>query len=442
MPGLFSTIQMAGNALGAYSSAMSTLQQNLVNLSTPGYARQKPILLELTFQPANGLTGGVAFGGTQDTRDPALEEAVRLQTSQSQHWQAQSSALQQIASNLDPGSSAGLSSMLRTLFKDFQGWASSPDDTDQKSVVLNQARLAASTLSDTAQNITQLRDTNRNQISQAVANINELAVQIADTASSDPLARASLFNSLEQLSELADISVTYSQDGSVNVLLGGQVPLVVGNHARSLAVAPLDNTGQVKILDENGNDVTNALSDGKLAGYLELANKTFPSLLGGGDEPGSLNLLAKTLADKVNEALGGTGLFSYDTSNVKNAASTLQVPVSVTEDTLNASAATIQNLASLGNGASTAGELGGRDYAGFYEQVVSQQSLAASSAQTMADRHATLLDQAQTLRTQASGVSLETEAVELLQLQQNFQAATKVMSTVNGLIDTLLAMIK
>jgi flagellar hook-associated protein 1 FlgK len=51
-----------------------------------------------------------------------------------------------------------------------------------------------------------------------------------------------------------------------------------------------------------------------------------------------------------------------------------------------------------------------------------------------------LFNQALNVRSQTSGVSLEQEAVELLQIQHTFQAVSRLIATLNDMFDSVLAM--
>jgi flagellar hook-associated protein FlgK len=65
----------------------------------------------------------------------------------------------------------------------------------------------------------------------------------------------------------------------------------------------------------------------------------------------------------------------------------------------------------------------------------------ASDAQTGQTLHSTLLTQAQAVQTQISGVSLDAEAVQVLQLQQGYSAVGKMVSVVDSLAGTLISMV-
>ena len=65
----------------------------------------------------------------------------------------------------------------------------------------------------------------------------------------------------------------------------------------------------------------------------------------------------------------------------------------------------------------------------------------ASDAQTGQTLHTQLLSQAQAVQTQISGVSLDAEAALVMQLQQGYDAAGKMVSVIGSLANTLINMV-
>ena len=49
--------------------------------------------------------------------------------------------------------------------------------------------------------------------------------------------------------------------------------------------------------------------------------------------------------------------------------------------------------------------------------------------------------QAKAVRTQVSGVSLDEEAVRVMELQRGYQAISKMLTVIDGLTDTLINMV-
>jgi flagellar hook-associated protein 1 FlgK len=99
-------------------------------------------------------------------------------------------------------------------------------------------------------------------------------------------------------------------------------------------------------------------------------------------------------------------------------------------------------LAGLGDSTDPLDAIAGQSILGFYGATAAAVGQAASSASTNSDGAAQSLNQAKAFRNSASGVSLDEEAVRIIELQRGFQAASKLISTVDSLTDSLMNMIR
>ena len=77
MGSLMVSLRNAAGAMSAFEKAMGIVQSNVVNASTAGYARQRVEFQSQRFQPEMGLSGGVSWSGTLDSRDAFAEANVR-----------------------------------------------------------------------------------------------------------------------------------------------------------------------------------------------------------------------------------------------------------------------------------------------------------------------------------------------------------------------------
>jgi len=214
------------------------------------------------------------------------------------------------------------------------------------------------------------------------------------------------------------------------------------------------------VVDSNGVDVTSRISSGNLGALLSVRNGLIPSLIGGAQQTGDLNGLAKSLADTVNNLLtqgsttstppyqAGSPLFTYDPSSAADRAASLQVNSSLTPSQL---AATDPGPPPVSNGialklagldSDPAGQINGQSFTQFFGSLVSRVGAAAQDADTGVTSQTQLVAQAKTLRQQLSGVSIDEEAVRILQLQQAYQATSKVVSVVDQLTQSLMTMVQ
>ena len=475
MPNLLASLSSAGNALDVFQQALSVIQSNIDNSSTAGYATQT---LNIEAEPlaiTEGLTGGVASQGVQDSRDDYAEEQVQTSTQTLGLYTAQANATSTIDSYFDVSGSGGVSTAFNTLLSAFSAWSASPTDATAEQTVLSDAQSLAGSVNGLASSLSSTSQSLDTEIGSTVTKINTIATQIQQyneqvTQSTTPDAgeQANLHSALDSLSQLTNFSTVTQSDGTVTVMLGGGDALVSGDRVNTLSASDAvsdsasatypNSPPSAVITDSQGNDVTSQITSGQLGGLLDTRNRVLGSLLGNSQQQGSLNQFAQTLADTVNNILesgtvstasgaaSGTALFTYDSSNPTNVAASLSLNSAITASQLapvdssgNANGNATQ-LADLGNTGNTAGNIDGLNLVQYLAQMASTVGQENSTASTNETTQQQVVSQATTLRTQVSGVSLDAQATDLLQYQRAYQASAQLLTVLNDLLDTTMNM--
>jgi flagellar hook-associated protein 1 FlgK len=379
-----------------------------------------------------------------------------------------------LQSVLDVSANSAIPSALNKLFQSFSSWSTQPDSANYRTAVINAAQSVATAIQQAAGQLTSLRasagndlQSTVNQINQDAAKIHDYNVAIARQSSPDAGLDAQLHNAIEDLSNLADVQVIPGNGGTVTVLLGGQTPLVIGDQLNTLSVQYAASSGapnpsappNASIIDGTGANVTDHVSSGSLRALLSVRNDLIPQLAGGEQQAGDLNVLAKTLADTVNNLLGqgttsnsssqtGTPLFTYDASSATGIAASFGVTKSITPSQLapaDAGPPPVANGIALklaGLDSDPAGQINGQSFTQFFGSLAARVGTQAQNADTGAAAQTGLVNQAKALRQQLSGVSIDEEAVRLIELQRSYQAASKVVSVVDQLTQTILDLVK
>ena len=471
MGSLFSALDSASSALDAFQRAVDVTQNNVANANSPGYAAQVPTFQAESFQSTNGLSGGVVEQ-TQDTRNQFADTAVQQQLSQQGLYQQLQSSLTPLQNVFDVSSSSAIPSAFNQLFQSFSQWSTQPSNANYQSAVISAAQQTATAFQQAAAQLSSIRGETVQDLQSTVAQINQDAAQIQTYNSSvtrqstpDPGAQAQLESTLENLSGLANVQVLSGVGGMVTVLLGGQTPLVIGTQVNALQVQndatnALNGPPNQSIVDSNGNDVTGQVTSGSLAGLLTAVNDVIPSLAGGGTQVGGLNTLAQGLADTVNNLLAqgsttatppyqtGLPLFTYTAGAPAGVAASISVNPALTPSQL---AATNPGPPPVSNGialqlsqldSGTSGPINGLGPTQYFSTLVSQVGNAVNNASTSATAQTQLVAQAKSLQQQLSGVNLDEEAVRLVQLQSSYQAASKVVTVIDELTQSLISMVQ
>ena len=429
-----------------------------------------PTFEALPFEEPGGLSGGVQSGPTQSSDNKYADQAVRTQLEAQGNYTAQSTALASIQSLFDVTGQTGVLGDLNNLFQSFSAWSTTPDSTSSQQAVLTSAQALAQGFQAAAASLSQTTSQLNQQITSSVQQINTIATQIAadnaaieQSSTPDAGVQANLESSLENLSQIADTTVTFASNGTATVLLGGQSPLVIGTQQYQIQASFTDPTSgpyanavpDAQILDSNGNDITSDISQGSLGGLLSVRNTVLPSLQGDNNQQGALNQLAQQVSDSVNSILTsattpsgqpGVALFNYNASSPTDVAATLALNPSITISTLapadaNGSNDAALQLSNLGDSTAPSDQINGQTIVQFAAGIATQVGQSASDAQTGQSLATTLLSQAQAAQTQISGVSLDAEAVQVLELQQGYEAAGKMVTVIESLTSTLINMI-
>ncbi len=471
MGDLFSALSSAAGALNAFQRAVGVTQNNVANANSPGYAKQVPTLQSQDFQSAGGLAGGVREL-TQDSRDDFADNAVQQQLSLLGQFQQLQASLSPLQTVLDVSSNSAIPSALNKLFQSFSQWSAHPSDTTSQSLVISAAEQAAAAFQQTAAQLNNIRSATNKDLQSTVDRINQDAQEVlaynqsvARDSTPDPGRDARLHATLEDLSSLADVQVIPGNGATVTVLLGGQTPLVIGTELHALQVTDASSPNPVgppnkSIVDSTGHDVTAQVTSGALFGLLTVRNNLIPSLIGGGQQAGDLNTLAQSLADTVNNLLSqgsttltppyqaGVDLFSYGPNSPSGVAASLGVNPNLAPGQLagiDPGPPLVANgialkLAGLDNDPN--GQINGLSFTQFFSTLAARVGNAAQSADISATAQTQLVAQAKTLRQQLSGVSIDEEAIRLIQLQSSYQAASKVVTIIDELTQSLINMVQ
>jgi flagellar hook-associated protein 1 FlgK len=451
MGNLLTSLLNTANALGVYGQALQTTENNVLNASTPAYAKQVQVLTALPYDPTIGMPGGVAAGPILSTRSGYAEQAVRGQQSVLGFQQQIATDLTPLQSYFDISSTSGISSAMNGLFNSFSQLSVNPNDTVSRQAVLDQASMVASSFQHTAAGLGSASSAIDDETRSAVSAVNRISGQIAQINSqqhsavlgADAGVDASLNASLEELSQYVDFKALQQPDGSVTVYMGGQTPLVMGNSSMPLQAD--FSSPQTKILDATGKDVTSQIQSGKLGGMLQTKNTALPSFMA------DLNTLAQSFADHVNTSLAQgidqsgaaptTDLFSYNLTS--GAASSMSVNA-LTPDQIAAALpeapsgnGNALNLAQLVN----AKPVNGYSFAQYYGAAAGRVGRELSNATDDTITNQQLLAQAQTMRSNLSSVSLDEEASHLIAFQRAYQATSKLLSVLNDLTATVINII-
>src|SRR5208337_5276488 len=118
MSSLLGTMSIAMGALEAQQAGLETTSNNIANLNTPGYTRERPVLEEA--DPI--INGGIAYGTgvklqtIQSLRDSILQLQISNETQQQGQSQAYVNAMSQ-TQTLFPADTSGIGHEISNFFQ-------------------------------------------------------------------------------------------------------------------------------------------------------------------------------------------------------------------------------------------------------------------------------------------------------------------------------------
>ena len=447
MSGLFGVLNTALSSLSVSQDEISTTSNNVANANTPGYSRQ-------VAQVAAGAPislGSISYGTgvvlqkIQSIRDAVLEIQLNTQTAQQSKLDSSLAQLQQLQTQFG-SATTGIGADISNFFNTLQQLSPDPSNLALRQNVLTAANTLASDFNSTASSLQTQRGNIDLNVVQSVNQVNALAAQIAgvnqqistlQNSGEDPGTLIDKRTALvRQLSGLVDVAVIPTDQG-ISVALPDGTTLVSGPQSYALTTG-LGSDGVQHIFAGN-KDLTQVISGGSVGGLLQVRDQEIPTL------GASLDQLAAGLATALNTAnqqgvdlhgnLGGNIFVPPPVGGVGAAGA---LTVAITDPALLAASSdgttgSNGNLAVL-SAVATQALPSGQTPIGAYSALVFK--VGSDTANTSADSTASslILQQLQDQRGSVSGVSLDEEAANLIKFQTAYQAASRVVSTINSLL--------
>ncbi len=442
MASTFGGIQQAGSALNAARYGLDVVSQNIANASTPGYTRQAAQqasvdavagVPSIYTRPAG--PGGVTITGTARLTDPVLDARLRTEQTRSGLADTTANQLQQIETVFPEPSDNGLSEQLNDFWNAWGSLANDPGSTAPRTVLLQKANAVASTLNAMSGTLTDLAAATSQSLTQDTAAATSAAGQLATLNGQIAIGTAtgadvnSLLDQRDQLlgklSTLVGGAATINANGSADVTVAGQ-PLVTGTTAVAVTV------GAGYQVSVGATPVT--VAGGSVAAETIGLTVTYPGY------QAQLDNVANSLAASVNAVqAAGFDLAGAAGTPMFSGSGAAGLTVAFTNTALIAASGTPGGNLDGGN-ALAASALGtapaGADAA--YTALVADVGSASALAQQQQQTQAAVTTSVAALQTSVAGVNSDEEVSSMLTYQHAFEAASRVLTTVDSVLDTLI----
>ena len=388
----FHTLETGRRGLSAGQASLSTTGHNIANANTKGYSRQQvntssAASLEVWTSQGKGQLGtGVSVDSVMRVRDRFLDQQYRGHTAELAEWQTKSEALGNVETILGEPGENGLNASMGRLWSAWQDLESDPSNAAVQAVVKERAQAFADvaktidrSMGDLKVELTDRTAAAQTEAQTLISRIEELNKHISQNGAQANDLRDARDAAVDELSQLMDIKVTEKADGSY-------------------ALALASNNQPVK----SGEPVELQAAGGKLGGL------------------GQALTTVENYQQKINTAVTEFAQANGNVFETTSPASELSVatdaplelPKGLDEDVKNVQADFRAIVSGLGAEGQTAG------YA-----VSAQEQLIVSTDNR---------------RQAVTGVSLDEEMSNLVKFQHAYNAAARLVSTTDEMLDTII----
>jgi len=482
----FLAFETAKKALAANQKALDITGQNLANVNTPGYTRQRVDLVSVS-SSADGaryatkqstLAGqGVIVKGVAQLRDEFLDKRFREEFCDVGYYEQVSNILEDIEAALDEVTSEGMFTAINSLRSAFKTLAEGAEQVTYANIVLTSAKNMTLVLKQFDMKLKNIQDQQIYDLSVAVDEVNatlqkihslnesirkDIFLQGANDSSrygaNELLDARNLL--LDDLANYGDIRVTDNEDGTIKIEMNGHV-IMDGQKYDSLTLVRNTNDTVSLRWDSTGEDLK--LNSGSLKASLDMINGRGPGASAANETytkgilyyKDKIDTMARVIANTFNRALRvetADGSVAYKTLFVSSDGKNLGAGnITINEKWAADPAYIINDLVRDGEKDNTPfakvltlfdKKLNFGEFQGTLEEYVSFYNLTIGEDKAFYDNRleasAEVADDLLDRRDAISGVSIDEEGANLMVYQKSYQAVARLMTALDEALDVLI----
>jgi flagellar hook-associated protein 1 FlgK len=482
MSGISSLLNTAKGALIVQQKAMTVTGHNIANVNTPGYTRQKTILESnapfSTTQMKIGM--GVRIDSVVQSVDPFINGTIQRGTSTLQEYEAKAYVLSQVETVFNETTDQGLAAVMNEFWNAWQDLANNPGGIPERTALLGKGEILARRFNSMREDLSQISGTMNENIGKSLEEINRLTREIADL--NEKIVSAESFNTpandlrdqrtnlVAQVSELVGNVSLEDKNGSLTVLTSSGILLVDRDQSWELT-----QDGNEIHWNHIATDISGRLQGGKVGAWLDIRDEVIPQSIANLDE------LAGTFIREVNQlhragyALSGaTGLDFFEdfqtppsvpnSGDYTNAAGFIRLSTDVAgapaqiaagglsgdpgdnENALRILALQTDGTLSIrkwtygDRGETVTSSLETETMEDYYRALTGEIGIVTEEMNQNQQFQQAIMDQLAEMRDSVSGVNLDEEMTDLMKLQQAYEAAAKLVTIADEMLQSLLQM--
>ena len=457
----FSGLNAATTALWSQRRALDVTGQNIANVNTDGYSRQRADLQAIGGSPvpafystSPGIGAGVSAEGVTRIRDAFLEGRGHAEHANIARLTAESDAYLQVEAAFREPGDTGIQSLMGEMWSAWGDVDNGPHELSTRGAVLEKLETLVGGLhfshatmgtqwKQTRENLSVLVD-DVNKAAESVARLNQ-AIQRATQSglpANDLTDQRDLL--IMKLSDQVGATVRPADDGMLDVVVGGMA-LVTGNTASALALAGTLSPDTVaadppRLVTASGGFTVRA--GGTAAGQLNTMNVIIPGARA------ELDAFANNLAAALNTAHaagydldGNAGTAILGPSSGALTASSISVLITDKRKVAASAVAPVAGVPALdSSNADAIGQLRlsttGPDAA--YRAMIVELGVQSAVTQRNLGIQQVITTQVDAARESVAGVNLDEEMTNMLSFQHAYSAAGRLVTAIDETLDKLI----
>ena len=447
--------EISKSGLQSAERSLSVTSNNVINADTPGYSRQR-VEKEPVGQHVRGLHSGLGVNITSISR--LRNELIDVQLGDKRQemgfMEEKIKLYEQLETSVASDSGGDLDVRIGSLFDTFSELSNDPQDFSVRNNLVGEARQLSEKMGDMDRSIDRVSDVTRDSVNTTVDKINEILADLASLNKSitvsDAMERpdhASLdvqVQKLEELSELVDIETMTAKNGGLEIRIGGVQVLNQDTH-REIVAHNDDVEKQFDLRLENGTSVN--ASGGKLAAGIDIYENEIPGM------KDRLDRIAETLVTEINTLhSSGYGLADDESRDFFDpdftSASDIRINQEIADNHEHIAASSVAGQAGNGDMAASMAELrneqliDGRKVVDYAVNLISEPGSNLAQLRTAADSRESEIRMLEVQQEREAGVNVDEELSKLIQYQNAYQGAARVMSSAQQMYDTLISLVR
>lgn len=473
----FYGLEIGKKALNAGQLGLDITGQNMANIHTEGYARQRleqssdataTAGVYIYADPVKAkISEGVNVTGVTQIRNQFLDMRYYKGNAEFNKYDTALTGLTDLEYIIDEGTTDGLGTRLADFIAKLHDMSGDSAGIETANILRTSAQKLTQVLNQSAEQLEEVKNQQMSELGINIADVNTILDKINNAniqirneklQGNTPNELLDLRNKyLDDLSAYTGITIEPKTDGSLSVLSGGTYLIdATTNTVNKLSISTA--SGSVDILNSDGTELP--IKDGILKGHLFMLNGA--GTVGGDDESlfrgikyyeNSLNSFAKSFADTLNTLNGVNGttkpLFSGDAlGNIT--AGTIKISdqwvadcgyISTTSSITGAGTNKNDNillmLKAMENDTAIT-----PSYTGSYEEFITslngELGVDVDYHKDMTDSNKSIKASLEKQRESVMGVNLDEEGANLIKYNKAYSAAARFMTALDEALDVII----